>query len=102
MICDDCHMDTTEQWTPAECSQSIDGDHHPARCLDGGPDGDDCTGPVDLWYSGGLNGRSWPRCTYHGEQRLNRYENSSERWADSDCPPSWFDPAYAGERWDDD
>ena len=26
MICDDCLMDTTERWTPTECSQSIDGD----------------------------------------------------------------------------
>ena len=33
---------------------------------------------------------------------LDRYENSIERYADSDVPPDWFDPAAAGERWDDD
>jgi hypothetical protein len=99
MICDDCLMDTTERWTPTECSQSIDGDHHPARCLN---HNEDCSGPVDLWWSGGSHGRSWPRCTYHGEQRQESYENSMERYADSDVIPDWFDPAYAGERWFDD
>lgn len=63
---------------------------------------EDCDGPIALWYSGGLNGRSWPRCTFHGERRLERFENSMERYADSDVAPDWFDPSYAGERWDDD
>jgi hypothetical protein len=33
---------------------------------------------------------------------LDRRENSIERWADSDVPPPWFDPTFAGERWEDD
>ena len=98
MICDDCMMDTDERWTPVECPESMDGDHHPARCLNGP---EHCSGPVALWHSGGTHGRSWPRCTFHGEQRLDRYENSMERYADSDCIPDWYDPAYAGERWED-
>jgi len=24
------------------------------------------------------------------------------KWADSDIPPPWFDPGYAGERWNED
>jgi len=35
-------------------------------------------------------------------RRLERYENSIERYADSDVAPSWFDPSYAGERWNED
>ena len=101
MICNDCLMDTDDRWTPAECPDSIDGEHHPAECLDD-PDGTTCRGPVELWWSGGSHGRSWPRCTYHGEARLERYENSMERYADSDVAPDWFDPTYAGERWEDD
>lgn len=69
------------------------------ECLNYGDDGRDCAGPVDMWWSGG--GHSWPRCTYHGEERLRQYETSMERYADSACAPSWFDPGYAGERWDD-
>lgn len=56
-----------------------------------------CVGPVDDWWSGGT--RCWPRCTFHGERRLQSYEDSIK---DSDVAPSWLDPSYAGERWDDD
>lgn len=77
---------------------TVDAYYDADECLDYGPD---CSGRVDDWWSGGTTGRTWPRCDYHGQARLNRYENSSERWADSDCPPDWYDPAYAGERWDD-
>lgn len=59
-----------------------------------------CEGPVNMWTTDGL--RSWPRCEYHGLRRLERHDNSLEAWADSDVAPSWFDPSYAGERWDDD
>jgi hypothetical protein len=63
------------------------------ECLDYDPD--TCSGPVDYRHS-------WPRCAFHGEKRLRDHENSIERYADSDVAPSWFDPADAGERWDDD
>lgn len=68
-------------------------------CLD---QNEDCSGPVRFWYSGGMNGRSWPRCTHHGRKRLADYESSLEKYADSDVPPGWFDPSYAGERWEED
>lgn len=41
------------------------------------------------------------RCIRHFDERLARYESSIERYAASDAVPSWFDPSYAGERWDD-
>lgn len=70
------------------------------ECLNYDPD--TCKGPVDYWHSGGLNGRSWPRCHKHGLQRLEDHENSMAKYADSDVEPDWFDPANAGERWSDD
>ena len=70
------------------------------ECLNFGPD---CSGPVDWWHSGGMNGRSWPRCTFHGERRLRSRETSLERYADSDVSPfNERDLAECGERWDDD
>lgn len=65
----------------------------PDECLEYG---EHCRGPVDMVWAGG--DRSWPRCTFHGERRLQRYEESIK---DSDLAPSWLDESYAGERWDD-
>lgn len=62
--------------------------------------GDECHGPVELHSLDGR--RAWPRCDFHFERRYDRWENSIERYADSDVAPSWFDPSIAGERWDDD
>ena len=45
---------------------------------------------------------AFPRCEKHWGERLDRAENSMERYADSDVAPAWFDPTYAGERWSDD
>lgn len=67
------------------------------ECLD---ESKDCRGDVTMWTTDGL--KYWPRCEFHGERRLASYENSIERYANSDVAPSWFDPTYAGERWDDD
>lgn len=71
------------------------------RCLERGPD---CSGPVEYRHAGGMNGKSWPRCTFHGQRRLDRHYDptSCEAWADSDVPPSWFDPTAIGEQWEDD
>jgi hypothetical protein len=69
------------------------------KCLNGG-DGL-CQGPVDYWTVGNSL-KGWPRCDYHGQRRIDQYENSMERYADSDVPPPWFDPADAGERFDSD
>lgn len=59
-----------------------------------------CSGPVEYHSLG--SGNAFPRCEKHWSERLDRYENSIEQYADSDVAPSWFDPADAGERWDDD
>jgi hypothetical protein len=57
-----------------------------------------CQGPVDYWFTGGRL-KGFPRCDYHGMKRQDQYENSMEKYADSDVAPDWFDPSYAGETW---
>lgn len=65
-------------------------------CLE---EGDDCKGPVEF-HTTGRSHQAWPRCEHHQKGREDRYENSLERYADSDVAPEWFDPADAGESWD--
>jgi hypothetical protein len=67
------------------------------ECLE---ESDECRGPVE-YHTVGRALRAWPRCAYHQERRMERFENSIERYADSDMPPAWFDPSVAGEVWDD-
>lgn len=59
---------------------------------------EDCKGPVD--WAGAPGGGSFPRCDYHAEKRWAN-QSELERYADSDVAPNWFDPADAGEHWDD-
>jgi hypothetical protein len=66
------------------------------ECLDAD---EDCDGPVE-YHTVGRATIAWPRCRHHAQKRWERYENSMEVYADSDVPPSWFDPANAGESWD--
>jgi len=62
---------------------------------------DECKGDVSYFAVSG--GNAFPRCAHHIDLRMDAYESSDlERYADSDVAPSWFDPADAGERWDDD
>lgn len=61
---------------------------------------DDCSGPVEMHSLDGL--KYWPRCRFHFAERMRSYENSIERYANSDVAPGWFDPTAAGERWDED
>jgi len=59
-----------------------------------------CKGPVN-WHTTGSRLKAFERCDWHQERRLDRYANSMERYADSQVPPSWFDPSHAGESWDE-
>lgn len=71
---------------------------HELDCIDG-PGG--CDGKV-LYRTtpDRADGRSYPRCAAHFERRLASAERNLELM--SDVPPRWFDPGYAGERWEDD
>lgn len=72
-------------------------DFDPEECIE---DPEECSGPVRMYSPG--RGRAFPRCSFHINKRARSFEDSIERYADSDLAPSWFDPSYAGERWDDD
>jgi hypothetical protein len=67
------------------------------ECLEHGPD---CEGGVE-WH---LNPdrddfKAFPRCVKHQQKRLDQAEKNLELL--SDIEPAWFDPSYAGERWDE-
>jgi hypothetical protein len=59
-----------------------------------------CRGKAQHFSPTGLSGPI--RCDYHIEKRIESYENSMERYADSDVAPDWFDSSYAGESWNGD
>ena len=69
-------------------------------CIDY-PSGD-CSGPVAYHAVPSRDAISAARCDRHWARRLENFENSIERYADSDVPPAWFDPTVAGERWNED
>lgn len=68
------------------------------RCLDGPHD---CEGAVEHRTTPDrTDGRAFPRCRRHFELRLVQSERNRE--LTSAAAPAWFDPAYAGEQWDED
>lgn len=99
-ICDEGH---TALHDDGKCHTAIRGTECglPLReitCLNEGPD---CEGPVEF-HLRPSDWKSFPRCEFHQAQREEQRENSMEKYADSDIAPDWFDPSYAGERWEDD
>ena len=77
--------------------------YDPEACLDG-PDG--CTGATFPRPALSGSGVYYPRCDGHYgayvERVQPRMDEIRRRYPDTDTPPDWFDPTYAGERWDDD
>lgn len=71
----------------------------PLTCLE---DGDGCSGLVEYRMALSGTGRAFPRCDKHWQERLDWQEQHNKKYPDSDSPPSWFDPTYAGEHWGDD
>ena len=63
-------------------------------------DPDECQGEVAYHSVDPGRATAAPRCDKHWQQRLQRRENSIERFENSDVPPAWFDPSIAGESWD--
>lgn len=64
--------------------------------------GVECSGDVEYRMPLSGSGKSFPRCEGHWSERLDTEERLRSDYPDSSTPPSWFDPTYAGERWDDD
>ena len=69
-------------------------------CLDD-RDENTCQGPVEYHSIDPGRTPAFPRCAKHWGERLDRRENSIEKYENSDVAPSWFDPTLAGETWDD-
>lgn len=62
-------------------------------------DGPACYGSVEYHSIDPGRHRAYPRCEAHWEQRLERRENSIEKYEECDVPPGWFEPTYCGEEW---
>lgn len=69
------------------------------ECLDDYGEGT-CSGEVEFRTPLSGTGKSFPRCDKHWEERV--VEEGEIRRRYPTLPPSDFDPAYAGERWDED
>ena len=77
--------------------------HDPAdECLEYGDPQEPCRGPVTYRLSPNGTGMRIPRCERHERQAERRRAEIDERYPDSPFAPDWFDPSYAGERWDSD
>jgi len=60
-----------------------------------------CEGEVNEWASrSGIT--TAVRCDHHQMQKEAKLDEIAQRYPDSDVAPNWFDPTYAGERWNDD
>lgn len=75
-------------------------------CLDFDPNdqiANPCSGKVEFRMPLSPSGRAFPRCDKHWDERLAKEEEANARLGNwrSDVPPPGFDPADAGERWDE-
>lgn len=73
-------------------------DTDPLTCLDHGPD---CSGKVEYRMPLSGTGRSFPRCEHHWAKRLDAQARINHDYPDSPIAPACFDPANAGECWDE-
>jgi len=69
-------------------------------CLDFRDDGS-CRGRVEFRQSLTGTGLAIERCDGHWAARLETEDRIRHDYPDSPFAPSWFDPADAGEVWDD-
>lgn len=66
-------------------------------CLDQGKS--ECDGEVAYREPLSGTGRAFPRCERHWDERLESQREIERRYPET--APADFDPAYAGERWDE-
>jgi hypothetical protein len=74
------------------------------ECLD--DQESECKGEVQEYLALSGSGLAYPRCEKHYGEYVERVQpqmdDINRRYPDTDTPPSWFDPTYAGERWNED
>lgn len=78
----------------------MSGEH--AECLEYNRAAPDCDGAVELRDALSATGVPYLRCDKHWEARMRKQHEVNQAYPDSPCAPEWFDPSYAGERWDAD
>lgn len=65
-----------------------------------------CQGEVNHYEALSGSGERYPRCEGHYRTYVERLQPRIDairaRYPDTDQPPSWFDPTYAGEHWNED
>jgi hypothetical protein len=75
-----------------------------SRCIS--DQGSACEGEVYERQTLSGSGMTFPRCDKHYAEYVERtqpkIDEVRKRYPDSDVPPDWFDPTYAGERWSED
>jgi hypothetical protein len=59
-----------------------------------------CTGPVEMRLRAS-DWKEFPRCDHHADLWYAEQERVQRDYGGVTAP-SWFDPAAAGERWDED
>ncbi len=59
-----------------------------------------CRGTIEYRMSLSGTGKPIPRCDLHWRERLDLQDEINSRYG-GDLAPHDFDPAYAGERWED-
>lgn len=98
----------TESERDAEENPRVDGDGFRTdadedgrvHCLDEHAEDGGCEGAVEYRMPLTESGRSFPRCEKHWAARVDFQRYIGERYPQS--APADFDPAYAGERWEED
>lgn len=74
--------------------------HHNDCLENGNPSKPDCEGAMVSYLT--PLGTKIVRCELHQEEADARAEAHNNNYPDSHMAPEWFDPTFAGERWDDD
>ncbi|MFD7835657.1 hypothetical protein [Streptomyces sp. NPDC059761] len=72
------------------------------ECLDKQSGSHSCEGYVTGRESESGTGTIIYRCAVGHRKAAARHAEIRERYPDSSIAPDWFDPTYAGERWDED
>lgn len=72
------------------------------ECLEFDRNAPECAGAVELRDALSASGIPYKRCDKHWEARIRKQHELELAYPDSPMAPEWFDPTYAGERWDDD
>lgn len=84
--------------TPSAATAAEDNER---KCLDRSKEGHTCQGPVSGRESNAGTGTIIWRCALGHGASYEFAQQVRKRYPDSPVAPDWFDPADAGERWDE-